>query len=547
MDAAAAAEIEMNYMTMSKLKDDRIKRLEEMLADAHECLEKVSPEGTAIKDYSEERSLKAELARRDAVESRLLERLNDCDMEGASENEARIIHMTEAYDNLQSHFRDETLKMCQEIVELQMQIRFLEVEHVRMKEEIINIVNSAAVDAAGYEAKIFSVTDMLAAEQELSAGLREAIQWERDARDAEGAENRRVRALLLEARRRELDLMHRCQTLDDQVDWRRREQRDLADLHALMQQTILDHEQAVRGLQAEIEELKGHKAERDFSIDIHEQAALSRDHEFAALRKRFSWLQEEHRRVILEAEQMEINLENDKRLLRETLRKRDVTIDVQDQDKQAREMESAQERVEWGERLLTRAKVDLRQNQLNAQASEQAQREEAFKLEMSLKSQEIRDLKTAAVRQFDIQQQSALAAEAEFAAARERWKARLKLQDTCVEENQVLRKELARIAGDIKKNPASALLSQDESIKSQEVADELEALLISTRLQAVQNVEEHLGVLDPSDSQDPRNSMAGDWGRMSLPEIEVERQRENEGLEAERDRIRRGEPSMALV
>jgi hypothetical protein len=58
--------------------------------------------------------------------------------------------------------------------------------------------------------------------------------------------------------------------------------------------------------------------------------------------------------------------------------------------------------VKCEERLLTRAKVELRQNQLNAQASEQAQREEAFKLEMALKSQEIRDLKNAAVRQFDI-------------------------------------------------------------------------------------------------------------------------------------------------
>ena len=62
---------------------------EEMLADAHECLEKAGPGGTAIKDYSEERSLKAELARRDAVESRLLERLKDCDMEGASEAQSQ--------------------------------------------------------------------------------------------------------------------------------------------------------------------------------------------------------------------------------------------------------------------------------------------------------------------------------------------------------------------------------------------------------------------------------------------------------------------------
>jgi hypothetical protein len=58
LDEAAAAEIENNYVTMNKLKDDRIKCLEDMLADAHECLEKSGSEGTAVKDYSEERSLK---------------------------------------------------------------------------------------------------------------------------------------------------------------------------------------------------------------------------------------------------------------------------------------------------------------------------------------------------------------------------------------------------------------------------------------------------------------------------------------------------------
>jgi len=33
--------------------------------------------------------------------------------------------------------------------------------------------------------------------------------------------------------------------------------------------------------------------------------------------------------------------------------------------------------------------------------------------------------------------------------------------------------------------------------------------------------------------------MAGDWGHMSLPELEKESPREFEGLEQERDRLRR--------
>ena len=33
--------------------------------------------------------------------------------------------------------------------------------------------------------------------------------------------------------------------------------------------------------------------------------------------------------------------------------------------------------------------------------------------------------------------------------------------------------------------------------------------------------------------------MTGDWGTLSLPDIERERERENEGLERERDRLRR--------
>jgi hypothetical protein len=41
------------------------------------------------------------------VELRLLERLKDCDMEGATEAEERIAFMTEATENMQAHFRDE--------------------------------------------------------------------------------------------------------------------------------------------------------------------------------------------------------------------------------------------------------------------------------------------------------------------------------------------------------------------------------------------------------------------------------------------------------
>jgi hypothetical protein len=48
-----------------------------------------------------------------------------------------------------------------------------------------------------------------------------------------------------------------------------------------------------------------------------------------ALRKRFTWLQQEHRRVILEAEQMQLNLENEKTDLRRTIRAREATIDAQ--------------------------------------------------------------------------------------------------------------------------------------------------------------------------------------------------------------------------
>lgn len=63
--AEAAAEIERNYSTMIKLKDDRIARLEEMLSHAHATLEHGSNEN--VLEYSETRRLKAELARRDEV------------------------------------------------------------------------------------------------------------------------------------------------------------------------------------------------------------------------------------------------------------------------------------------------------------------------------------------------------------------------------------------------------------------------------------------------------------------------------------------------
>ena len=62
-----------------------------MLADAHEALEcQGGPGGDQIKEYSELLNLKAELSRRDEIEGRLLERLKDCDMEGAQDMEQRV-------------------------------------------------------------------------------------------------------------------------------------------------------------------------------------------------------------------------------------------------------------------------------------------------------------------------------------------------------------------------------------------------------------------------------------------------------------------------
>jgi hypothetical protein len=65
--AEAAAEIERNYATMAQLKDDRIARLEEMLAHAHATLEHGENNRSDVLEYSETRRLKAELARRDEV------------------------------------------------------------------------------------------------------------------------------------------------------------------------------------------------------------------------------------------------------------------------------------------------------------------------------------------------------------------------------------------------------------------------------------------------------------------------------------------------
>ena len=65
--AEVAAEIERNYATMAQLKDDRIARLEEMLAHAHATLEHGENNRGDVLEYSETRRLKAELARRDEV------------------------------------------------------------------------------------------------------------------------------------------------------------------------------------------------------------------------------------------------------------------------------------------------------------------------------------------------------------------------------------------------------------------------------------------------------------------------------------------------
>jgi hypothetical protein len=124
LDAAAAAELEMNYMTMSKLKDDRIKRLEEMLADAHECLEKGLGFITAKSASSRPSSTAGMLWKAGCWNGSMAATWRG---PPTSERDADRAH-DGGYDNLQSHFRNETLKMCQEIVELQMQIRFLEVE-----------------------------------------------------------------------------------------------------------------------------------------------------------------------------------------------------------------------------------------------------------------------------------------------------------------------------------------------------------------------------------------------------------------------------------
>lgn len=66
-DAEAAAELARNYDSMAKLKDERIARLEQMLAEANAALEHHSGTGGSVAEYSENRRLAAELARRDEV------------------------------------------------------------------------------------------------------------------------------------------------------------------------------------------------------------------------------------------------------------------------------------------------------------------------------------------------------------------------------------------------------------------------------------------------------------------------------------------------
>ena len=175
---------------------------------------------------------------------------------------------------------------------------------------------SAASNAP--ETRIFQVTETLEAEQDLNSKLKEAVQWEREARNGEAKESHRLRELLKESRKREEELLERCQLLDHQTDHRRNVQTELA--HA---------EEAHRKLHGDVRDLNRRVEDRERAIDLLEQAAVSREHDFNALRKRFAWLQEEHRRVILEAEQMQLNLEADKAGLQRTIRAREAAIDTQ--------------------------------------------------------------------------------------------------------------------------------------------------------------------------------------------------------------------------
>ena len=62
-----------------------------MLNDAMTALEHVSSAGgDAVRDFSMERVLKAELARRDQVETQLLQRLRECDSRSIADKEQQV-------------------------------------------------------------------------------------------------------------------------------------------------------------------------------------------------------------------------------------------------------------------------------------------------------------------------------------------------------------------------------------------------------------------------------------------------------------------------
>jgi hypothetical protein len=147
--------------------------------------------------------------------------------------------------------------MCQEITELKMTVRRLELDLIREKEKTAAVVESAARDAAGYETRVFQITESLEAEQDLNSKLKAAIHWEREARNGEAQESKRLRDMLKDARKREEDLLDRCMLLDHQTDHRRDVQTELA--HA---------EEAKRTLHQDMNDLRGVIKDRERDIDV---------------------------------------------------------------------------------------------------------------------------------------------------------------------------------------------------------------------------------------------------------------------------------------
>jgi regulator of replication initiation timing len=301
-------------------------------------------------------------------------------------------------------------------------------------------VESSAIQVRGIETRLFEVSGALMAAKELCEKMREAVKWEQSAREAiETQENERLRKKLDAAFVREEALLERCLDGDKSVAWRKNEQRDLALLHVKFRESVRDASEIQKKLEKDMYDLEeARHAERiamQAEMDAVQSALLSRDHDLNALRKRFSWLQEEHRHVVLEAEHLQKHLENDKAALQSAVRERDVLIDVQHQDHLAREAEQQEERQVWEQRLMTQARVEQLQLALDNQAAQLAHKKE-----------EVERLKAAAARAYDVQQQMQLAGEAEFTATRDRWQARLAQQDASTQENTVLRKEIARLA-----------------------------------------------------------------------------------------------------